>query len=79
MNALHPRLKVLLITEGTYPYRFGGVSTWCHQPLTGLRDVEYQVLGIVGDPDVRPIYVLPANVWPRQPAVDSSPTSRLTT
>jgi glycosyltransferase involved in cell wall biosynthesis len=56
------RLKVLLITESGFPYRFSGVSTWCKELLDGLSDVEFQVLAMVGEPDAQPIYPLPDNV-----------------
>lgn len=56
------RPRVLLITEGTYPYAVGGVSSWCHALLTGLSDVDWDVLPILAGrkhqrPSVRP----PAN------------------
>lgn len=58
----HDGTKVLLITEGGYPYRFGGVSTWCRLLVGGLHDIYYSVLAITGDPDSEPIFELPPNV-----------------
>lgn len=55
-------MKVLLVTEGGYPYRFGGVSTWCRLLVGGLPDVDYHVLAITGDPDSRPMFDVPPNV-----------------
>lgn len=55
-------MKVMLITESGYPYRFGGVSTWCRLLVGGLHDVDYRVLAITGDPDSEPIFELPPNV-----------------
>ena len=55
-------LQVLLITEGGYPYQFSGVSTWCRLLVDGLRDVDYKVLAITGDPDGEPMFDLPPNV-----------------
>jgi polysaccharide biosynthesis protein PelF len=53
---------VLLITEGTYPYVVGGVSSWCDQLIKGLPDVRWQVLPLVtaGLP-ARPLFELPPN------------------
>ena len=41
------RLRVLLLTEGTYPYVIGGVSTWCDQLLRNLDEIDWLVLPIV--------------------------------
>jgi polysaccharide biosynthesis protein PelF len=40
----HPRPRVLVLTEGTYPFIVGGVSTWCDSLVTGLHDVDFSVL-----------------------------------
>ncbi len=40
-------LRVLMTTEGTYPYLVGGVTTWCRQLVGGLHDVDWTVLPIV--------------------------------
>ncbi len=42
----HRALRVLLTTEGTYPFIHGGVSTWCDVLVNGLTDVRWQVLPI---------------------------------
>ena len=47
---LHSRpqeLRVLLTTEGTYPYAIGGVSSWCDMLVKCLTDVRWEVLPIV--------------------------------
>ena len=41
-----PRPRVLVITEGTYPFIVGGVSIWCDSLLSGLHDIDFQVLPI---------------------------------
>src|SRR2546430_13218015 len=41
------RLQVLLLTEGTYPYHFGGVSTWCNSLVQSLPDVRFTVMALV--------------------------------
>ena len=51
----------MLITESGYPYRFGGVSAWCPLLVDGLRDIDYSLLAITGDPDSEPIFELPPN------------------
>lgn len=40
--------RVLMVTEGTYPFVMGGVSTWCDLVLTGIRDVEWLVFALTG-------------------------------
>jgi glycosyltransferase involved in cell wall biosynthesis len=55
-------VRVLLITEGTYPYHFGGVSTWCHSLLQNTPDVDFTLMSIVGDAKAEPKYVLPKSV-----------------
>ncbi|MEP7054013.1 MAG: GT4 family glycosyltransferase PelF [Actinomycetota bacterium] len=55
-------LRVLLITEGTYPYAWGGVSTWCDSLIEVLPDVEFHVVSIVAEPDMRLVFDLPSNV-----------------
>jgi len=39
--------RVLMITEGTYPYAVGGVSSWCDAIIGGLPEIEWEVLPIV--------------------------------
>jgi polysaccharide biosynthesis protein PelF len=52
-------LRVLLITEGTYPFYFGGVSTWCHLLLRDLPDVDFTLMSLVPSPRIKPQYELP--------------------
>lgn len=40
------KIKVLLITEGTYPYNTGGVSTWAHSLCSEVRNVDYTLYAI---------------------------------
>jgi glycosyltransferase involved in cell wall biosynthesis len=47
------RPRVLLTTEGTYPYVMGGVSSWCDLLVKSLTGFDWQVLPIVA-PDGRP-------------------------
>ena len=56
------RPRVLLITEGTYPYAVGGVSSWCHALLNGLPDIDWEILPILaGSKHQRPTVKPPAN------------------
>lgn len=56
-------MRVLLTTEGTYPFILGGVSTWCDVVVNGLADVAWQVLPITaGGVRRHPLYSLGANV-----------------
>lgn len=56
------RLKVLLITEGTYPYHFGGVSTWCHLLIRDLPEVDFTLMSLIDSPRLKPFYELAPNV-----------------
>ena len=55
-------MRVCLLTEGTYPYVLGGVSTWCDDLVRGLPDVEFVIYAIVGNPTGHLEYRLPSNV-----------------
>jgi glycosyltransferase involved in cell wall biosynthesis len=53
--------RVLLTTEGTYPYVVGGVSSWCDLIVNSLAEFDWQILPIVA-PDRRPaIFDLPSH------------------
>lgn len=55
--------RVLLTTEGTYPFVVGGVSTWCDLLVNGLADIDWQLLAVTaGDRRMEPRFPLPANV-----------------
>ncbi|MBV9416910.1 MAG: DUF3492 domain-containing protein, partial [Solirubrobacterales bacterium] len=41
------RPRVLMITEGTYPYAIGGVSSWCDAVIGGLDQIDWEILPIV--------------------------------
>ena len=55
-------MRVLLVTEGTYPFHFGGLGHWCDLLVRELPDVEFVVFGIAGDPKGGLAYRLPPNV-----------------
>jgi len=56
------KLRVLLATEGTYPYHLGGVSTWCDTLVRRLPDVEFTVFAVAMNPFVRSRFEFPASV-----------------
>ena len=56
------RPRVLLTTEGTYPFAHGGVSTWCDIVVNGIDGVDWSVLPITAGGIRRPLlFELPAN------------------
>ncbi len=56
------RLHIAMITEGTYPFHFGGVSTWCHLLLSDLSHVDFTLISLSGGPDAELQFPLPPNV-----------------
>jgi polysaccharide biosynthesis protein PelF len=50
----HKRPRVVLTTEGTYPFVLGGVSTWCDALMSGLSGVDFDVLAITAGGIRRP-------------------------
>ena len=38
---------VCLVIEGAYPYITGGVSAWCHQLISEIKDVDFSLLTIL--------------------------------
>src|SRR4051812_26545680 len=53
------RPRILLTTEGTYPYAVGGVSSWCDLLLGELTEFDWLVLPIVAAHGRPPAYRLP--------------------
>jgi polysaccharide biosynthesis protein PelF len=54
--------RVLLTTEGTYPYAMGGVSSWCDLIVRGLPEIEWRILPITaGHGSRKPAFDLPAH------------------
>jgi glycosyltransferase involved in cell wall biosynthesis len=56
-----PRRRILLTTEGTYPYVMGGVSSWCHLLVDSLTEFDWQVMPIVAPQGRPPTFTLPAH------------------
>lgn len=55
-------LRVLLATEGTYPFGPGGVSVWCDELVRGLAETDFYVMAIAMNPFVESLFAFPPNV-----------------
>jgi glycosyltransferase involved in cell wall biosynthesis len=55
-------MKIAMMTEGTYPYSFGGVSVWCDQLIRGLTGYDFSLVAIVATGAERMVWPLPGNV-----------------
>jgi glycosyltransferase involved in cell wall biosynthesis len=55
-------MKIALMTEGTYPFAFGGVSVWCDQLIRGMPGYEFHVVALVGTAAEPAVWALPGNV-----------------
>ncbi|WP_373230236.1 GT4 family glycosyltransferase PelF [Cohnella sp.] len=53
------KMKVMLTTEGTYPFHQGGVSTWCDILINKLKPVDYVVYSVIMNPFVTQKFTLP--------------------
>jgi glycosyltransferase involved in cell wall biosynthesis len=51
-----------MVTEGTYPQAFGGVSVWCDQLVRGMPQHEFGVTALTVTGEERPVWTLPTNV-----------------
>ena len=56
------RLRVCLILEGSYPFITGGVSSWVHQLIQRLPEVDFVLYTISPKKDQTLSYELPENV-----------------
>ncbi|CAM1363714.1 Glycosyl transferase [Tenacibaculum sediminilitoris] len=54
--------RVLLITEGTYPYNYGGVSSWAHTLCDLTKDVDYVIYSLNAYYEKKPKYSINENV-----------------
>ncbi|HUX38332.1 MAG TPA: GT4 family glycosyltransferase PelF [Rectinemataceae bacterium] len=55
-------MRVCLVIEGSYPYITGGVSSWVHELIGGLPDIEFSLFTMSPKADQQPRYTLHANV-----------------
>ncbi len=56
------RPVVCLLLEGTYPYVRGGVSSWTHQLISSLPEVDFFLYTLSPKAHQTPVYELPDNV-----------------
>ncbi|MFC7882675.1 GT4 family glycosyltransferase PelF [Streptomyces sp. NPDC057376] len=54
--------RVTLLTEGTYPHSHGGVSVWCDQLVTGMPDLDFDVVAVTGTGREPLVWDVPAHV-----------------
>jgi polysaccharide biosynthesis protein PelF len=61
---LQRKPDVCLLLEGTYPYVSGGVSTWVHQTITALPEIQFSLffIGSQKEHSVKYKYTLPSNI-----------------
>lgn len=61
-------MEIALIFEGSYPYVSGGVSTWAHQLITDMSDLNFKIISVMPSRDGLPAikYDLPANITEMQ-------------
>lgn len=59
--SINDKIKVLLSTEGTYPFHQGGVSTWCNVLVERLTSIDYVIYSIIMNPFVTQKFSLPDN------------------
>ena len=55
------RIRVMLTTEGTYPFTRGGVSTWCDILVSKLEQLDFIIYAVMMNPFVTQTYRLPPN------------------
>ncbi|MFG1604859.1 GT4 family glycosyltransferase PelF [Actinoplanes sp. NPDC049265] len=67
-------MRIAMLTEGTYPQAFGGVSVWCDQLVRGLANHEFDVYAIQATGTEPAVWELPSHVtahgialWPPFP------------
>ncbi|MFI9629669.1 GT4 family glycosyltransferase PelF [Streptomyces sp. NPDC052042] len=54
--------RVTLLTEGTYPHSHGGVSVWCDQLVSGMPDIEFDIIAVTATGRESTVWDLPAQV-----------------
>jgi glycosyltransferase involved in cell wall biosynthesis len=55
-------VQIALVTEGTYPCAYGGVSVWCDQLVRGMPEHRFHVQAITAAGGEPAVWELPANV-----------------
>jgi len=54
-------MRIAMITEGTYPHQFGGVSVWCDQIIRGMPGYDFHLVALVGTGSEPVVWDLPGN------------------
>lgn len=62
MSAPSSRPSILLLTEGTYPFEGGGVTTWADVVLQGLPEIDVHLIAATGSTSIRLHKDLPEHV-----------------
>ena len=55
-------MKVLLIFSGSYPYYYGGVSTWANYLTKYMANVDFDILAVISNPFTNLKYTLSRSV-----------------
>ncbi|HEX6473356.1 MAG TPA: GT4 family glycosyltransferase PelF [Streptosporangiaceae bacterium] len=55
-------MEITLVTEGTYPHAYGGVSVWCDQLVRGMPDHSFHIVALTGTGAETPVWELPGHV-----------------
>ncbi|NUT32332.1 MAG: GT4 family glycosyltransferase PelF [Hamadaea sp.] len=55
-------MKIALVSEGTYPYAIGGVSTWCDQLIRGFPEYRWEMVALTVDGTEQPVWSAPDNL-----------------
>ena len=60
--SLTPKIKVLLVLEGSYPFAGGGISTWTHQLTHEVSNASFVIYSINAHLETKSKYELSENV-----------------
>ena len=67
-------MRVCFVIEGSYPYITGGVSSWVHDLIQGLGEIDFVLWTISPDSKTPLRYTLPENVIEHRNIVLTQPT-----
>ena len=55
-------MRIVMLNEGTYPYYKGGVSTWAHVLISGLKEFNFITVTLTTKPLLKSVYPNPPNL-----------------
>jgi len=55
-------MRIALVSEGTYPFNIGGVSTWCDQLIRGFPEHRWEMVALTVDGGEQPLWAAPGNL-----------------